>query len=140
MYYHTRGPTASVRPEQGSLARRSHTTLKPWARPCEVIKGITALVRTGQAVVITEPSEEEPHQEIAHHKEENDRAGNGAPDRLTQHGGTPSQSQGDHDGECYGAGSFHRVLPSLVVVERIPSIGLARSKEDFAIPRATACS
>jgi hypothetical protein len=53
-------------------------------------------VQTGQALVNKEPSEEETHQESEHHKEDNDRAGNVAHDRLTKQGGTPSQSQGDH--------------------------------------------
>jgi hypothetical protein len=39
--------------------------------------------RSTQASVIKEPSKKEPHQESEHHKEDNDRAGNIAHDRLT---------------------------------------------------------
>jgi hypothetical protein len=54
-------------------------------------------VRTGQALVNKEPSEEEAHQESEHHKEDNDWSGNVAHNRLIKQDRAPSQSQGEHD-------------------------------------------
>ena len=52
----------------------------------------------------------------------------------------PAGARGITTGECYAAGSCHRALPLVAVVERTSRVRLAVNKEDFEIPCATACS
>jgi hypothetical protein len=52
----------------------------------------------------------------------------------------PAGARGITTGECYAAGSCHRALPLVAVVERTSRVRLAVIKADFEIPCATACS